>query len=143
MGFEVSVVVAIFFISAVIVGTFSYTTLTTSSEIASDASAEQYQMQNKRLNTGIEIEDSIADVFNETHDLTVTMKNTGSETLSFDELNVLIDGSLKEYTFSDTAVTWVPEETRNLTVSGLEGTGSHRVKIVTENGIADYGTYVV
>ncbi|MDW7732058.1 MAG: hypothetical protein SCH66_06480 [Methanolobus sp.] len=143
MGFEVSVVVAIFFISAVIVGTLSYTTLTTTSDIAADASAEQHEMQTKRLNTEIEIDSSIAGVFNGTYDLTVTMTNTGSETLDFDELNVLIDGSLKEYAFSDTAVTWVPEETRNLTVSNLEGTGSHRVKVITENGIADYATYVV
>jgi flagellar protein FlaF len=71
------------------------------------------------------------------------MTNTGSETLSFDKLNVLIDGSIEDYSFSDTTVTWVPEETRNLTVSGLEGTGSHRVKVVTENGVADYSTYIV
>ena len=143
MGFEVSVVVTIFFISAVIVGTLSYTILTTSSDIAADASAEQHQMQSKRLNTDLEIDNSAAGVFNGTYDLTVTMTNTGSETLRFDDLNVLIDGSLKEYSFSDTAVTWVPEETRNLTVSNLTGTGTHRVKVVTENGIADYGTYVV
>ncbi|WP_406656562.1 hypothetical protein V7O62_11980 [Methanolobus sp. ZRKC2] len=143
MGFEVSVVVTIFFISAVIVGTLSYTILTTSSDIAADASAEQHQMQSKRLNTDLEIDNSVAGVFNGTYDLTVTMTNTGSETLRFDDLNVLIDGSLKEYSFSDTAVTWVPEETRNLTVSNLTGTGTHRVKVVTENGIADYGTYVV
>jgi len=143
MGFEVSVVVVIFFISAVILGTLSYTTLTTSSEIAADASAQQHEMQSKRLNTDIEIDNSIAGVFNGTYDLTVTMTNTGSETLSFDRLNILIDGSIEGYTFSDTTVTWVPEETRNLTVSGLEGTGSHRVKVVTENGVADYSTYIV
>ena len=143
MGFEVSVVVTIFFISAVIVGTLSYTILTTSSDVFADASAEQHQMQNKRLNTDLEIDSSVPGVFNGTYDLTVTMTNTGSETLSFDELNVLIDGSLEEYTFSDTAATWVPEETRNLTVSNLTGTGNHRIKVVTENGIADYGTYAV
>lgn len=143
MGFEVSVVVAIFFISAVIVGTLSYTILTTSSEITADASAEQYQMQNKRLNTDFGIDSSVPGVFNGTYDLTVTVTNTGSETLSFDGLNVLIDGTLKEYTFSDSAVTWIPEETRNFTVSDLAGTGTHRVKVVTENGVADYATYVV
>ncbi|MBN2110269.1 MAG: hypothetical protein JW705_04185 [Methanosarcinaceae archaeon] len=143
MGFEVSVVVAIFFISAVIVGTFSYTVLTTSSELAAEASAEQHQMQNKRMNTDIVIASSIAAALNGTYDLTVTVKNTGSETLDFGELNVLVDGSLKDYTFSDTAVTWVPEEIRDLTVSNLTGTGTHRLKVVTENGIADYATYMV
>jgi flagellar protein FlaF len=143
MGFEVSVVVVILFISAVILGTLSYTTLTTSAEIEADASAQQHEMQSKSLNTDIEIDNAIAGVFNGTYDLTVTMTNTGSETLSFDELNVLVDGSIEDYTFSDTTMTWVPEETRNLTVSGLEGTGNHRVKVVTENGVADYSTFIV
>lgn len=143
MGFEVSVVVVIFFISAVIVGTLSYTTLATTLDVAADASAEQHEMQTKRLNSEIEIDSSIAGVFNGTYDLTVTMTNTGSEALNFDELNVLIDGSLKEYSFSDTTVTWVPEERRNLTVSDLDGTGTHRIKVVAENGIADYATYMV
>lgn len=143
MGFEVSVVAIIFFISAVLMGTFSYTTLSSSSEIVGDASAEQYQMQHTRLQTDIMIEDTIPDSFTGNYNLTLVLSNTGSETLGFDELNVLVDGNLESYTYTDVAATWTPAETRNLTVTGLSGLGIHRVKVVTENGVSAYASYLV
>ncbi len=142
MGFEVTVVVVIFFISALVVGTFSYTALSTSSDIVADASAEQYLMQNERMHTSINIEHSVPGIPGSTYDLTVTLTNTGSETLRFDELNVLIDGQIEPYTFSEAAL-WVPAETRSLAISGLTGAGTHRIKVVTGNGVAAYDIYLV
>jgi flagellar protein FlaF len=143
MGFEVSVVVAIFFISAVILGTFSFTTLVSSSEIVNDASIHQHQMQNKKLQTDIVIDSLAISNITNPYDLTVTLTNTGSETLQFDELHILVDGELKPYNFSGNAAVWTPEETRALVVYSLTGLGSHRVKVVTENAISDYGLYSV
>jgi flagellar protein FlaF len=143
MGFELSVVAAIFFLTAMVLGSFSYSMLTTSNEIVSDASEEQYAMQNAKLKTNIEVEDAIAGNYSGTYNLTVTLSNTGSESVYFDELNVLVDGNLEAYTFSDIASTWTPAETRNLTVMGLSGTGIHRVKVVTRNGVSAYGSYIV
>ena len=142
MGFEVTVVVVIFFISALVVGTFSYTALSASSDIVADASAEQYLMQNERMHTSIDIVHSVPGASGSTYGLTVTLTNTGSETLRFDELNVLIDGRIEPYTFSEAAL-WVPAETRSLTLSGLTGTGTHRIKVVTGNGVAAYDIYLV
>lgn len=143
MGFEVTVVIAIFFISALVVGTFSYTALSASSDIVADASAEQQQMQSQRLHTSINIDYSVPAGSGSTYDLTVTLTNTGSETLRFDELNVLIDGYLEPYTFNETAAIWVPAETRSLTVPDLAGAGTHRIKVVTGSGVSAYGTYQV
>ncbi|WP_342305971.1 hypothetical protein [Methanolobus sp. ZRKC5] len=143
MGFELPVIAIIFFISAVLLGTFSYTMLGTSNEILDDASAEQYQMQRNLLQTDIEVEYSTADSFAGNYNLTVTLSNTGSETLHFDKLNVLVDGNLESYTYSDIAATWTPAETRNLTITELSGLGIHRVKVVTENGISAYDSYLV
>lgn len=143
MGFEVAVVTAIFFISALVVGTFSYTALSTSSDLVNDAAAEQHQMQTSRLHTSINIDYSVPAASGSIYELTVTLTNTGSETLRFDELNVLIDGQLEPYTFNGTAAVWVPAETRSLTVAGLTGAGQHRVKVVTGNGVSAYDTYQV
>ena len=143
MGFEVTVVIAIFFVSALVVGTFSYTALSASSDIVTDASVDQYQLQNKRLHTSITIDHSVPGASGGTYDLTVTLTNTGSETLRFDELNVLIDGHIESYTFNESAAFWVPAETRSLTVPDLTGAGTHRLKVVTENGISAYDTYMV
>lgn len=143
MGFELSVIAVLFFISAVLMGTFSYTMLGASNELLDDASAEQYQMQRTLLQTDIEVEDSTPDSFTDNYNLTVTLSNTGSEALNFDELSVLVDGNLESYTYDDIAATWTPAETRNLTVTGLYGQGDHRVKVVTRNGISAYDSYRV
>jgi flagellar protein FlaF len=143
MGFEVTVVIVIFFISALVVGTFSYTALSASSDIVADASAEQQQIQNERLHTSINIDHSVPGTLGSTYDLTVTLTNTGSETLRLDELTVLIDGRMENYSFSEAAALWVPAETRSLTIPGLTGAGTHRIKVVTENGVAAYDTYLV
>jgi len=143
MGFEVTVVTIIFFISAVILGTLSFETLVSSSELVNDASVEQYEMQSKQLQTDITIDALDTNNVSTPHDLTITLTNTGSETLQFDELNVLVDGELKSYSYSETASVWTPEETRELVVSNIFGFGSHRVKVVTGNAVSDYSSYNV
>lgn len=143
MGFEVSVVIALFFLSAVVLGTMSFNTLTSSSDIINDASAEQYQMHNSRLQTDISISNLVVSNVSSPYSLTVTLSNTGSETLLFNELNVLIDGTLMNYKYSGINEVWTPDEERDLVVSGLTGSGSHRLKVVTGNGVADYGSYSI
>jgi len=142
MGFEVSVVVAIFFISALLLGTVSYTVISASQNLVDDASREQYDMQNKRLQTDILIDESTPSGSPD-YDLTINVTNTGSETLDSDDLNVLVDGTIESYTFAPSTVTWTPDETKTLIVTGLSGAGPHRVKVITENGISDYDTYSV
>jgi flagellar protein FlaF len=143
MGFELSVVAVIFFITALVIGSFSYSMLNTSNEIVSDASDDQYQMQNSKLKTNLEVQSAVPGNYSGTYNLTVTLSNTGSETIRFDELNVLVDGNLESYGYSEIAATWTPAETRSMTVTDLSGTGDHRVKIVTHNGVSAYSSYTV
>jgi flagellar protein FlaF len=143
MGFETSVVVAIFFISALVLGTTSYTVVSASRDMVNDAAEDQYEIQNKRLQTDISITDSTANGPSASYDLTITLTNTGSETLNSSSLNVLIDGAIESYTPSPSTTTWTPDETKTLEIIGLSGAGSHRVKVITENGISDYDTYSV
>ncbi len=142
MGFEVTIVVALLFVSALVLGTVSYTALSASSDVVSGANSEQHIIQNKRMHTSIRIDSAHAVGTGSGYDLTVTLTNTGSETLQFNELNILIDGHIEHYSFNEADKVWVPVETRELTIQGLHGTGEHRIKIVTENGVSVYGTYV-
>ncbi len=143
MGFETAVVVAIFFLSAMVLGTTAYVVISASQDLVDDASYEQNEMQIKRLQTDILIDSSTPTGLAALYDLTITVSNTGSETLRSDKLNVLVDGIIESYTFAPTTTTWTPDGTITLTVEGLSGAGSHRVKVVAENGISDYDTYSV
>ena len=141
MGFETTVVVAIFFLSAMILGTASYVVISASDDMVSDASYEKIEMQVKRLQTDIVIDNSTPVGSAASYNLTVNVSNSGSETLRSDELDILIDGTIQPYTFSPTTTTWTPDEVKTLIVAELSGAGSHRVKVVTENGVSDYDTY--
>ena len=143
MGFETSVVIAIFFLSAMILGTTTYVIVSSSQDMVDDASYEQNEMQVKRLQTDVVIDSSTPTGSAASYNLTLTVSNTGSETLKSDELNVLVDGIVQSYSFTPTTTTWTPDGTISLIVTGLSGGGSHRVKMITENGISDYDTYSV
>ena len=144
MGFEVSAVIAIFFVSFVVLGTSIYSTASYSQSIVDDASNVRYEMQNERLQTDITISNSSKTSGNESgYELSIMVTNTGSKTLQTDELDVLVDGIIESYTFSPSTKTWTPDETKTITVNNLSGTGVHRVKVVTGNGISDYDTYAV
>lgn len=143
MGFETTVVVAIFFLSAMVLGTTAYVVISASHDLVDDASYEKNEMQVKRLQTDVLIDSSTPVGSAALYNLTITVSNTGSMTLKSDELNVLVDGTIQSYTFAPTATTWTPDGTITLTVEELSDAGSHRVKVITENGISDYDTYSV
>jgi archaeal flagellar protein FlaF len=141
MGFETSVVVIIFFVSVLITGTISYTTISSSHDLLSSSADEHYSTMNKKLQTDLQIVDSNAIIHNSTYQLSLQILNTGSETLRSDEVNVLIDGVYRPCSTLNTTTTWTPETCTILNVYDLSGFGDHRVKVVAENGICDYYTY--
>lgn len=145
MGFETAVVIAIFFISALILGTTAYNVISTSEERIDEATELKHDMQVKRLQTDIDIIDIKTDNYNGSYDLTVTVTNTGSVVLDSGKLNVIVNGFIKSYYCTPYTDTWTPDETKNLTINNIS-TGikdKHRVKLTTENGIADYATYPI
>ena len=75
------------------------------------------------------------------YDLNVTIKNTGSITLEPSDFTLLINGSLKEFTCTSTY--FFPENTVNLIVYNQPGSGERRLKVITNNGISDYYTYMI
>jgi archaellum component FlaF (FlaF/FlaG flagellin family) len=69
------------------------------------------------------------------------VKNTGSETLDSDVFIILINGSEYEFTFSQAYL--YPENTVYFRIANVVGTEAKRIKVITNNGIADYYTYMV
>ncbi|AEH61502.1 flagellin [Methanosalsum zhilinae DSM 4017] len=137
MGFDTSVVVAIFFVAALILGTSAYSTISMADSDVDDASEERFKMEFARLHTDLEI----TGVDNpDNTSLIISMTNTGSRTIDASCLSVLVDGALREYSY-DPPYTWTPLEDYEISVA-LPVENEHRIKVVTENGVADYYVYM-
>ncbi len=80
MGFETSVVMTIFFVSAMVIGALSYATISSSNDLLSASADEHYSLVNKKLQTDVQIVDSSAIIHNSTYQLSLEVLNTGSET---------------------------------------------------------------
>jgi archaellum component FlaF (FlaF/FlaG flagellin family) len=74
------------------------------------------------------------------YDLNITVKNTGSNTLKSADTTILINGTTKQFNCSTPYL--YPNSSGIFTVN-LTGTGQKKIKVVTQNGIADYATYIV
>ena len=75
------------------------------------------------------------------YDYNISVKNTGSATLFTKDFQILINGS--EYQFTCSRENLYPENTVYFYILNVEGAGSQRLKIITNNGIADYYTYII
>ncbi|MCD6468622.1 MAG: hypothetical protein J7L32_04885 [Thermoplasmata archaeon] len=73
--------------------------------------------------------------------LSITVKNNGSETLDASKFSVLVNGTL--YSFNCSSSYLYPEDSVVFTVSGLTERGFKRIKVVCENGVSDYAGYAV
>ncbi|MBC7086513.1 MAG: hypothetical protein H5T43_09185 [Methanomethylovorans sp.] len=141
MGFETSVVVTIFFVSIIIIATLSYTTVSSSYDLISNSKDEHYAIIAKKMQTDVEIVQSSVTFYNSTYQLSLHVLNTGSETLRTDKIDVLVDGVYRPHSSVSGNNIWTPQTYVILNVNNLSGSGQHRVKIVTENGISDYFSY--
>lgn len=74
------------------------------------------------------------------YDFNITVKNIGSTTLETGDFTILINGTNKPFTVNKSHL--YPEKEAVFTVN-LTGAGLKRVKIITENGISDYGEHMV
>lgn len=93
----------------------------------------------ERVQTDINITD-ITHTGGVYYDLNITVKNIGSINLKTVDFTILINGTNKPYTCTKSYL--YPEKEAVFTVN-LTGTGLKRIKVITENGISDYGEHVV
>ena len=69
----------------------------------------------------------------------ITVQNTGSVTLKTEKFVVLVNGI--EYPASCTCSYLYPQNTGYFSLTNVTGGGAARIKIISDNGIADYFTY--
>ncbi|GCF14136.1 hypothetical protein Harman_20710 [Haloarcula mannanilytica] len=140
MGFSVSGSAAVIFVAAFIGFGMFYSATANSFERVNDAREDQRDRLLDQQNTDISL---VSATWNSSgsEDLVVTVDNTGSETLSVEETDLLVDNDYRSN--YETAVDgvgstdiWASQERLEITVSSLSSQPD-RVKIVTENGIAD------
>jgi len=101
MGFETSVVVTIFLVSAILIATISYSTISSSNDLLSSSLDEHYSLLSKKLQTDVEIVESNAVFHNSTYQLSLEVLNTGSETLRSDKLDIYVSFNFKCHSHMD------------------------------------------
>jgi len=73
------------------------------------------------------------------YEYTIMVQNTGSVTLTTAKFALLFNGTAYPATCSSACL--YPDNHCNFTAINIPGGGTMRIKIITENGIADYYTY--
>jgi flagellar protein FlaF len=140
MGFSVSGSAAVIFVAAFIGFGMFYSATANSFERVNDAREDQRDRLLDQQNTDISI---ISATWNSTGEdnLVVTVDNTGSETLSVEETDLLVDNDYETgYSTSvdndDSTDIWASQEQLKITVTSFSSPPD-RVKVVTENGVAE------
>ncbi|AKB86135.1 hypothetical protein [Methanococcoides methylutens] len=136
MGFETTVVISIFFVSVLVLGTNSYAVMSSSNDIVSDAEDIRYEMQYNKLNSAVTPVSMNFD--NESSILTVEITNSGNIVLDSDEVSILVDGYLLNYDYYPETLKWYPGETKIFAVEDPDGSTNKRVKVVTDSGVTGY-----
>ncbi len=139
MGFSVSASAAIIAVALIMVLEVSMGTIL---PILTELD-ESYDALRKRavdeLQTAINIENITVESNASFHDITITVKNTGSTVIESGYVHVLINGTLTSFICDDDY--WFPESHYTLSVDGISGSGDQQVKVVTNNGISTYASY--
>ena len=89
-----------------------------------------------QVQTDINITDVSSEINGPNYDINITVENTGSITLQTAFFDILINGTINDFTCSKSYIH--PENKVYFNVSSLSGVGIRRLKVVTNNGIADY-----
>ena len=92
----------------------------------------------ERLNTDIDVI-NISKTSGTTYNISIKVKNTGSTELDVGDFTIIVNGAIEGYS-ADREYLY-PLDIVNITVTNLTYTGTIRVKVVTGNGIEDYGSY--
>jgi archaellum component FlaF (FlaF/FlaG flagellin family) len=100
---------------------------------------EKNERMQQQLHTGINITQVQRVLNGTTYDYTVTVQNTGSITLHTTDFMILINGSLCDF-FAAGGYLY-PETTMDFQMVNQAAGGEIRIKVITNNGIADYYTY--
>lgn len=147
MGFSVSGSAAIIFVGVIVAAGIAVPPIVGSFGELSSSQSQQIDRGVDALNTDISIESAI--YYDDGSDeLELELENTGSTSLAVADTSLLVDGEIPDSGDVTTAVDgdssaqlWRPGERLTITVSGVTQV-PERMKVVTENGIAETTTEI-
>lgn len=94
-----------------------------------------------QVQTDINITNVINTVNGSNYDINITVDNIGSITLKTSLFNILINGTINNFSCSKSYIH--PENNVNFNVYNFSGSGLMKVKVVTNNGISDYYEFIL
>ena len=142
MGFSLSAAAAIVGVSALIAVEILIGNLLPTITNVNDSYGDMKDRAIDQVQTDINITNVNININGSGHDINITVENTGSISLKTSDFNILINGSTEQFTCSNSYL--YPENEVYFNVTNSTGnTGLRRLKVVTDNGIADYYEYIV
>lgn len=141
MGFSISAAAAIIGVSVLMIVEISLGTLLPVYMDIQESYGDMRDRAVEELQTSIAITETNTTVNASGYDLNVTLENSGSTVVDTRYLHVLIDGVSVSFSCDHSYI--YPENNVFILVNGLSGSGENKVKIITENGISCYDSYMV
>ena len=145
MGFSITAAFALMMIACLVAFGAIVTVLNTNIRAINAAEKQQTELKVEKANTDFKITSvNATNTTISTYDLTVVLYNDGSTTLKSNDFSVLIDGVLQQnVTYNVTY--FYPLSYMKFTIDGLQGTvgSTHRLEVVSGNGIAKFAEYTV
>jgi flagellar protein FlaF len=141
MGFSVTASSGIIGISILVIIELSVGSIYPAYQDVTEVYKEMKDRCLEQLHTDLRITSVNTTINGTGYDLNITIENTGSSTIDTTKCHVLINGTLHQFQGTNEYI--YPESQEHLNLFQLHGTGDHRLKIITKNGISDYYTYSI
>lgn len=110
-----------------------------SMENINDSYDDMNQRYRDQVHTTINITSVSRTANGSTFEYNISVKNIGSITLKTEGFMILLNGYECDFTASQTYI--YPENTVHFRIENITGAGTTRIKVITNNGIADYQVY--
>ncbi len=141
MGFSLSAATAIIGVSILIsIEIIVSTTIPTITDL-NDSYDKMKDRAIEQVQTEINITDITTTPNASNYDLSFRVGNKGSISLKVDYFTVLIDGNQSSFTSTTTYLH--PEKSAEFNIYNINGQGTIRLKVVTNNGISKYAEFTV
>jgi len=118
--------------------------ISTTIPIFTDVDDAFYEMRNRAIaevQTLINITDVTSQVNGSDYDINITVENKGSITLKTNFFNILINGIKRNFSCTKSYIH--PENEVIFSIPSISGSGTSRLKVVTNNGISDYYEFIL
>lgn len=141
MGFSVIAAAAILGLTLFMAVEIIATDLLPSIEDMNKSYDEMKDRQQNQLHSDINITAALRSANGSNFDYNISIKNTGSATLFTKDFQILINGTVYQFTCSRENL--YPGNTVYFSITNVPGSGLQRIKAITNNGIEDYYTYPI